>query len=313
MDMAMELRHLRYVLTVAEEGHITRAAERLGMQQPPLSRQIKDLERELDVQLFRRTPRGVDLTDAGRIFVGDVRAVLDRLDQTVDTTRRVARGEQGRICVGVTGTTPFHPFVPRIIRTFHETFPLIAISMDERITAELFENLRHERLDVAFIRAPSDDTDGLVISPLMEEPVMVALPEDHPMARRRAAAPVPLKALAEDAFVLFGHRHGPTLANATVAACRATGFNPRIGQEVPHIGSAINLVAAGLGVAVIQASLRRMHMEGVVYRRLDGPVQLKSILNIVSRRGDPSPLVRRFLGLVKRSAKNFSYREDFSA
>jgi DNA-binding transcriptional LysR family regulator len=213
----------------------------------------------------------------------------------------------------VTGTTPFHPFVPRVIREFHEAFPLIAIAMDERTATELFENLRNERLDVAFIRAPSGDTDGIVISPLMEEPAVIALPHDHPLARRRAAAPVPLKALAEDAFVLFGHRDGPTLANATVEACRATGFNPRIGQEVPHIGSAINLVAAGLGVAVIQASLQRMHMEGVVYRRLDGPAQLKSILNVVSRRGDPSPLVRRFLALVKQSAKTFRYREDFSA
>jgi DNA-binding transcriptional LysR family regulator len=311
--MAMELRHLRYVLAVAEEGHITRAAERLGMQQPPLSRQIKAVERELGVQLFHRLPRGVELTDAGRIFLGDARAMLDRLAQTIDTTRRVARGEQGRICLGVTGTTPFHPFVPRVIREFHEAFPLIAIAMDERTATELFENLRNERLDVAFIRAPSGDTDGIVISPLMEEPAVIALPHDHPLARRRAAAPVPLKALAEDAFVLFGHRDGRTLANATVAACRATGFNPRIGQEVPHIGSAINLVAAGLGVAVIQASLQRMHMEGVVYRRLDAPAQLKSILNVVSRRGDPSPLVRRFLALVKRSAKNFRYREDFSA
>src|SRR5580693_5931377 len=102
MGMPMELRHLRYVLAVAEEGHITRAAERLGMQQPPLSRQIKAIERELGVQLFRRKPRGVELTDAGRIFLGDARTMLDRLDQTVDTTRRVARGEQGRICLGVT-------------------------------------------------------------------------------------------------------------------------------------------------------------------------------------------------------------------
>jgi DNA-binding transcriptional LysR family regulator len=310
--MAVELRHFRYFLAVAEEGHITRAAERLGMQQPPLSQQIKAIERELDVQLFRRKPRGVDLTDAGRAFLGDVRAILERVDQTVETTRRVARGEQGRICLGVTGTTPFHPFVPRVIRAFHEAFPLIAISMDERITAEHFENLQHERLDVAFIRAPSDNTDGLVINTLMEEPVVIALPSDHPIARRRGTASVSLKALAGDKFVLYGHRHGPTLANATIEACRTTGFNPRIGQEVPHIGSAINLVAAGLGVAVIQASLQRMHMEGVVYRRLEGPAQLKSILNIASRRGDPSPLVRRFLALVKRSAKSFRYRGELS-
>src|SRR5262245_21636729 len=122
--MAMELRHLRYFVTVAEEGHITRAAERLGMHQPPLSQQIKAIERELDVQLFRRKARGVELTEAGQAFLTDARKVLATLDQAVETTRRTARGEQGRMCVGVTPTAPFHPIVPRVIRVFRETFPL---------------------------------------------------------------------------------------------------------------------------------------------------------------------------------------------
>src|SRR5436305_176703 len=112
----MELRHLRYFIAVAEEGHITRAAERLGMQQPPLSQQIKAIEQELEVQLFRRKPRGVELTDAGRAFLGDALAILARLDRAFETARRTGRGEQGRICLGVTPTCPFHPFVPRAIR-----------------------------------------------------------------------------------------------------------------------------------------------------------------------------------------------------
>src|SRR6187455_1032227 len=116
--MTMEMRHLRYFVAVAEEGHITRAAERLGIQQPPLSQQIRAIERELDVQLFRRKARGVELTDAGHAFLGDARRMLAQLDQAVETTRRAARGEQGRLCVGVTSTTPFHPLVPRVIRAF---------------------------------------------------------------------------------------------------------------------------------------------------------------------------------------------------
>src|SRR5262252_7356977 len=105
----MELRHLRYFIAVAEEGHVTRAAERLRMQQPPLSQQIKALERELDVQLFRRKPRGVELTDAGRVYLEIAREILSQLSQATETTRRTARGEQGRICVGITPSTPFHP------------------------------------------------------------------------------------------------------------------------------------------------------------------------------------------------------------
>src|SRR5262245_59046334 len=104
----MDLRHLRYFITVAEEGHITRAAERLGMQQPPLSQRIKAIERELDVQLFRRKPRGVELTDAGQAFLKNAQAVLAQFDRTFETTRRTARGEEGEICVGITPTSPFH-------------------------------------------------------------------------------------------------------------------------------------------------------------------------------------------------------------
>src|SRR5215468_7795599 len=131
--MEMELRHLRYFIAVAEEGHITRAAERLGMQQPPLSQRIKAIERELDVQLFRRKPRGVELTDAGQAFLKNARAVLAQFNRTFETTRRTARGEEGEICVGITPTSSFHPFVPRVIRTFRETYPAVGLRLEERL------------------------------------------------------------------------------------------------------------------------------------------------------------------------------------
>src|SRR5262245_17060141 len=127
--MDMELRHLRYFIAVAEEGHVTRAAERLGIQQPPLSYRIKAMERELDVQLFRRKARGVELTDAGRAFLDNARAMLAQYDHTFEATRRTARGEQGKIRLGVTPTSAFHPFVPRVIRAFREAFPLIFLRL----------------------------------------------------------------------------------------------------------------------------------------------------------------------------------------
>src|SRR5258705_10695680 len=150
--MAMELRHLRYFIAVAEEGHITRAAERLDMQQPPLSQQIKAIERELDVQLFRRKARGVELTEAGRALFDDARAMLAHLNRALETTKRTARGEQGRICVGVTPTSPFHPFVPRVIRTFREAYPLVSMRLEERLGNELIDQLRNGQIDAAFIR-----------------------------------------------------------------------------------------------------------------------------------------------------------------
>lgn len=157
----MQLRHLRYFIAVAEEGHITRAAERLGMQQPPLSQQIKAIEKEMDVQLFRRKPRGVDLTDAGRAFLGDARAILARLNGAFETTRRIARGEQGRISLGVSPTTPFHPFVPRVIRAFREAYPLVSVTLEEWTNNDLVEHLRNERIDAAFIRMPPPMPRGL--------------------------------------------------------------------------------------------------------------------------------------------------------
>src|SRR5262249_27642766 len=138
----MELRHLRYFVAVAEESHVTRAAERLGIQQPPLSLQIRALEREGGAQLFPRPPRGMALTSAGRAFLTDAQAILAQVEHAFTTTRRTARGEQGRIGVGFTSSAPFHPFVPRVIRLFRESFPLVAMMLEESGTSELVDALR---------------------------------------------------------------------------------------------------------------------------------------------------------------------------
>ena len=159
----MELRHLRYFIAVAEEGHITRAAERLGMQQPPLSRQIKAIEQEMDVQLFRRKARGVELTDAGRTFLDDARAMLGHLDDAFDTARRTARGEQGRISVGYTNSPAFHPLVPRVIREFRQAFPLVSLTLEESSPYDLIECMQNDKIDIAFIGGPVADQEGVAL------------------------------------------------------------------------------------------------------------------------------------------------------
>jgi len=301
----MELRHLRYFIAVAEEGHITRAAERLGMQQPPLSRQIKAIEGEMDVQLFRRKARGVELTDAGRAFLDDARAMLAHLDHAFDTARRTARGEQGRISVGY---TLFHPVVPRVIREFRQAFPLVSLTLEESSPYDLIERMQNDKIDVAFITLIADQ-EGVAIEPLLEEPRVVALPSGHPLARTENGGDtaLSLKSLAGETFTFLGRPHSPLpmAANAVVAACQAAGFSPRVGQIVPNNRSRLNLVAANLGIALIAASLQRNYIEGVVYRRLKRAKQLKIPLNLVSRRGDPSAVVTQFLKLAKRTAKNF--------
>ena len=298
----MELRHLRYFIAVAEEGHITRAAERLGIQQPPLSLQIRSLERELNVQLFKRLPRGVQLTDAGTTFLERARGILDQVERALAAARRTARGEQGRGVVGFTSSAPFHPFVPRVIRSFREMSPLVSLVLEESGSSELVQAVHGEALDAAFIRSPVADVVGLLVRPILEEEMLVALPVAHPLAGESHA--LPLAALANETFILYKRPGGPGLYDTIITACRGSGFSPLVGQEAPRILSTLNLVAAGLGVSIVPASLRRLQMDGVIYRRLEDNAQLRAPLILACRRGENSAAVQRFLELVQQSAEH---------
>jgi len=305
-SMAIELRHLRQFVAVAEDGHITRAAERLGMQQPPLSQRIKAIETELDVQLFRRKARGVELTEAGRVFFDRARATIAQYNGAFEATRSAARGEQGRLCVGVMPIAPFHPSVPFVIRAFRAAFPLVSLTLDECLRKEALERLRDDQMDVAFMRAAIDESQNLFVNPLLVEPMVVALPSDHAMARReRGGAPIALKDLASETFIIYARQLGPAFYEATMAACLKAGFSPRLGQEAPRITSALSLVAVGLGITLVPACMQRLTMDGIAYRRLKGASQPKAVLNLASRRGEPSPVVRNFVNLVRRAARNF--------
>lgn len=297
----MELRHIRYFVAVAEEGHVTRAAERLGIQQPPLSQQIRALEEELGVQLFRRMPRGVELTDAGVAFLQHATNILAQVDQALASTRRTARGEQGRLVVGFTSSAPFHPFVPRVIRTFRERAPLVALMLEESGSGDLVQRLRREEIDVAIIRSRVADATGLEIKTILNEEMLVALPTGHEFAKGSASKrrpPLQLASLAKETFILYKRPGGPGLYDTIIAACRDAGFSPRVGQEAPRIISTLNLVAAGLGVSIVPASLQGFQLEGVVYRRLTGSAHLRAPLILAIRRGENSAAVERFVQLV---------------
>ena len=299
----MELRHLRYFVAVAEEGHITRAAERLDMQQPPLSAQIAALERELDAKLFRRKPRGVELTDAGRAFLEGARTMLAHLDRSCEKARRIARGDEGRICVGVTPTCMYHPFVPQVVREFRESYPDVALRLQEARSVELYQQLADERIDAAFVRIPPSDPTGVALDALLEEPMVVALPNGHAMTQRNENVPISLQELANETFIIYGSQHDPGIHAIAFRAFQAAGFNPVVGQQAPHLASTLNLVAVGLGVSFVPASLQRMHMDGVTYRALEGAIKLSAPLKLASRRNDPSIVVRNFLALTRRSAR----------
>lgn len=302
----MELRHLRYFVAVAEEKHMTRAAQKLGIQQPPLSMQIRALETELDVQLFRRQPRGVELTDAGLAFLDRARSILEDVERAVATTRRTARGEEGRVVVGFTSSAPFHPFVPRVLRAFREAAPLVSLVLEESGSSELVQGLHNEEIDAAFIRSPVADVVGLTVKPILEEQMLVALPTGHIFARRSSfsrSVMLPLSELAKETFVLYKRPGGPGLYDTIIAACKTAGFSPQVGQEAPRIISTLNLVAAGIGVSIVPASLQRLQMDGIVYRKLEDMPQLRAPLILACRHGENAAAVQRFIDLVRGTAE----------
>jgi DNA-binding transcriptional LysR family regulator len=306
----MELRHLRYFVAVAEEGHITRAAQRLGIQQPPLSQQIRALEAELQVQLFRRKPRGVELTQAGQTLYAEAQAILRQVDHAVTAARRTARGEVGQIGLGFTSSASFHPFVPQVIREYRETHPGVALSLEESGTGELVDSLLEERLDAAFVRSPVGESVGgesaggpavgIAVHSVLDEAMVAALPAGHALAARPAARTLALAALAAETFILYRRPLGPGLYDAIIAACQRAGYSPIIGQEAPRMLATLSLVAAGLGVTLVPQSMRRLRVHGVVYRALDRDSGLVAPLNLAYRRGESSAAAQRFIALVRR-------------
>src|SRR5689334_12028845 len=293
----MELRHLRYFVAVAHEGHVTRAAEKLRMQQPPLSQQIRALEREVDAQLFHRHPRGVALTDAGRSFLSDAEAILAEVEHAKIRARRTARGETGRIAIGFTTSAPFHPLVARAIREFRSRRPDVSFVLEESGSVELMNALREERLDIAFIRAGLVDPQGIDMHALLHEDTAVAFPARHPLARRSHLG---LKDLADETFILYRRPDGRGLYDVIIAACSAAGFSPHVGQEAPRIVSTLNLVAAGLGITIVPASLSRLPLEGVTYKALTGRPGIKVPLNLACRADERSAATLAFIDLVRR-------------
>ncbi len=245
---SVDLRLLRYFLAVAEESHLTKAAARLGIRQPPLSQQIRVLEQELGVTLFHRLPRGMELTESGRALLDDARNIVALVDQAVEGVRRVSQGEAGRLTVGFTGSAAFHPFVPSVIRRFRETAPNVRLVLEESSTGELMEAVGAGRVDVAFIRGPYGLGPGVVVETVLEEPMLAAFPADHPTVKGRPRKRIALSELADESLILYRRHSGPGLYDAIIAACGAAGFSPRVAQEAPRMLSTLSLVAAGLGV-----------------------------------------------------------------
>jgi DNA-binding transcriptional LysR family regulator len=290
----MELRHIRYFLAVAEEQNFTRAAARVGIGQPPLSQQIKDLETEVGAPLFHRIPQGAELTEAGRAFLENVRVIPVQAERATRAAQRAARGEIGSIRVGFVGSAPFNRVMPATIRSFRRAYPDVEMSFEESNAMRLIASLKDGELDAAFFRFNESPSDDLQIRLLSEERMVVVLPATHPAAK---SVEIDLVRLRNDALILVPRDAGPSLFDTVMLACRQAGFEPIVGQSAPQLSSVVSLVAAELGFSMVPESMRQLQLTGVTYREVAGDAPLTR-LALAYRRGETSKIVRNFVDLA---------------
>ncbi|WP_310426154.1 LysR family transcriptional regulator [Chamaesiphon sp. VAR_48_metabat_135_sub] len=296
----MELRHLRYFMMVATELHFGKAAEKLHISQPPLSKQIQDLEAELGFELFTRTKRSVALTPAGQAFLVEINQIFQQLDRAIDIGRKTSRGELGQISIGFVGSATYN-ILPVMLQQFRDRYPHVQIELHELTTDRQLIWLREGRIDIGLIRPPiiERDLDSQII---FQESLVIALPINHHLAM---ADSIDLTALATQPFILFPRQLAPGLYDSIIAICQAAGFSPQVVQECIQMQTIVSLVSANMGVSILPASIQSAHRQGVIYKPIQLSPQLVSLgveklatIAIVWRLNDNSPTINRLLEIV---------------
>jgi DNA-binding transcriptional LysR family regulator len=294
----MELRHLRYFITVAEELHFGRAAARLNIAQPPLSQQIRRLEVELQAPLFHRTKRHVELTNAGRVLLGEAKAIVAQAEQAAGMAQRASRGEIGQLFVGCALWADFISG-PNIIRTFAQRHPNVAVELRDLTGPEQISALEAGHIHVGILRPPVHSR-LLMMERLLSEKLVVAFPREH---RFKNYERVPWMALGDQPYILFSRRRAPAFEGVVAQACHEAGVMLKIKYEVEHPQTILAIVEAGLGISLVPASLARLRRPGIGYRGLRpaGPT-LETL--IAWRRGTERPLVQAFVRVAREVARS---------
>ncbi|NMG05836.1 LysR family transcriptional regulator [Brasilonema sp. UFV-L1] len=289
----MELRHLRYFVAVAEELHFGRAAQRLHMTQQPLSQQIRQLEDELGVLLFHRTKRRVQLTEPGKAFLAEARHILLKATQAVEIVRQVAQGESGRLKVGFSGFATYS-VLPKALRIFRERFPRVELELEEMTTTAQVQALQEQQIHLGLMIPPIPDA-SLTLEPILKEPLVVILPETHPLATQPELA---LSMLANESFILVSRQLEPGYYDQCISLFQQAGFSPKVVQKASQKQTILGLVSAGMGVSLAPASIRNIHRTGVVYITLD-TLDVEVELVAVWRQDESLPVLRTFLEVTK--------------
>jgi len=293
MKQEIEVRHLRYFLAVAETLHFSKSATQLGMAQPPLSQQIRSLERMLGYALFERTTRGVRLTKVGQYFRECARNTITKMQDDVEMARRLGSGQEGVLTVGFSGSVMLTT-LPQAIERYRRLYPRVELRLRELYTAEQLPSLLDGTLDLGFLR-DGEPRDGLLMESILRERFIVVLPVRHRLAGKVTIHP---RDLRDEPFVLFARRMGPLAFDRTLACCEAEGFRPNVVQEAPQWPTLVRLVAARSGISLAPACVAGFAMPGVVYRKLRS--RLWSSIDIGLKPKIDNPAVEAFLSIVRR-------------
>ncbi|CAM3918768.1 LysR family transcriptional regulator [Bordetella muralis] len=291
-----QLSQLRCFVEVATELHFGRAAERLNMTQPPLSRQIRQLEHELGTPLLERTRRSVRLTAAGRAFLPEARDILQRCVTATSKARYALQGEAGRVVLGYSAGANYD-LLPRVVAAAQQQLPDIDLELREMVSDDQLEALRTERIDLGLIRLPAD-LQGLEMTCVVREPMSLVLPRAHPLVRRRRA--LQLGDLHGEPFIMYQPGDGRYFHEMLQALFHETGVAPRFMQHVRHTHSMIALVNAGIGLALVPASTALMRLDNITVRDINLPDHIRAEMHLVWRRSGTiaNPAMERMRALL---------------
>ena len=287
----MELRQLKYFVTVAEELNFRRAAERLYMEQPPLSRQIKQLEEELGVELFERSKRGVLLTDAGTAFLDEARLTLAQAERALSSARKAIERRQQNITIGFS-ICAFNRVLPEIIQEFRHNYPNAKVTLTEMSSQDQVRALKDKKIDIGFIHPPVELQEVEILT-LLCEPIVVALPCNHPLTKQEV---ISFAALADEPFIICPQHVKPDLYAQIINACQKAGFTPNIVQEASPPEVMLSFVESGMGISLVAAGAETRHKLNVIYRPLDLAPMLE--IAAVWRKGEISKVLHEFLSVV---------------
>ncbi|MCH7336685.1 LysR family transcriptional regulator [Acinetobacter sp. NIPH 2699] len=296
----IDIHKLKAFIAVVEESNISKAAVRLHIQQPPLTRLIKSLEKDLDTVLLKRLPRGVEVTEAGKALYQEALTILDHAESIPQRVRNIAQGKEGQINIGFTNSAGLHPFLPALLRQFREKYPAVAIHLEEDSSSALTDAVINEKLDIVFLRKPAPIHAQVQSMHVLDEPLVVALPSNHPLVE--AHGTIHLLDLEPYEFVLYRRLAGQDLFDNILANCYQAGFNPNIVQEAPRLTSSLNLIAAGIGLSIVPASIQDFWSKQIVYRALEAEKPCIAPIYAIFRARDNNVRIKHFLSLLNASS-----------